>query len=58
MADDPKPVAQRVVVTDFDMPFSSMVGFMVKWAMAAIPALIVLGTLSAIVIALLAGLSR
>lgn len=34
--------AQSVVVTDFDMPFGSMVTFMVKWAIAAIPAVIIL----------------
>jgi|GEM_PF-406142 len=35
--------SQRVVVTDLQMPFFSMVIFMVKWAIAAIPALIILG---------------
>jgi hypothetical protein len=30
----------RVVVTDFDMPFLSMVAFIMKWALASIPALI------------------
>lgn len=40
---EPKPDAgQRVVVTDFDMPFGSMVGFMIKWSIAAIPALFIL----------------
>ena len=33
---------QRVVVTDVDMPFGSMVQFMVKWALASIPAAIIL----------------
>lgn len=33
---------QRVVVSDIRMPFWSMVIFMVKWAIAAIPALVVL----------------
>jgi len=33
---------QNVVVTDIKMPFSSMVEFMVKWAIASIPALIIL----------------
>ncbi len=32
----------RVVVTDIQMPFWSMVIFMVKWAIAAIPAAIIL----------------
>lgn len=31
-----------VVVTDVQMPFSSMVRFMVMWALASIPALIIL----------------
>lgn len=35
----------EVVVTDFDMPFGSMVMFMIKWAIAAIPAFIVLAVL-------------
>jgi len=39
-----------VVVKDFDMPFGSMVSFMVKWAIAAIPAFIIL-----LVIFMLAG---
>ena len=33
---------KEVVVTDFNMPFLSMVGFMIKWALAAIPAIIIL----------------
>jgi hypothetical protein len=33
---------QHVVVTDIHMPFGSMVGFMVKWAIASIPAVIIL----------------
>lgn len=36
-------VAHKVVVTDLDMPFRSMVNFMVKWALAAIPATLILG---------------
>jgi len=32
----------QVVVTDFQMPFMSMVTFMVKWAIAAIPAILIL----------------
>lgn len=31
-----------VVVTDFNMPFGSMVTFMVKWSIASIPAAIIL----------------
>lgn len=32
----------NVTVTDIEMPFSSMVVFMVKWVIASIPALIIL----------------
>jgi predicted amidophosphoribosyltransferase len=35
-------VVQRVAVVDVDMPFGSMVTFMVKWSLAAIPALLIL----------------
>jgi hypothetical protein len=45
----------RVVVADFDMPFGSMVGFMVKWAIASIPAFIILFLLGMVVTALFAG---
>jgi hypothetical protein len=37
-----RPV-RRVVVTDFDMPFLSIVSLLVKLALASIPALIILG---------------
>ena len=33
---------KTVKVSDFDMPFGSMVVFMVKWAIASIPALLIL----------------
>lgn len=33
---------QQVVVKDVEMPFFSMVWFMVKWAVASIPALFIL----------------
>lgn len=39
---------QEVRVTDIRMPFGSMVLFMVKWAIASIPALIILVALSAL----------
>ena len=34
--------AQEVVVTDIKIPFVSMVVLLVKWALAAIPAMIIL----------------
>lgn len=49
-------IAHAVVVTDIDMPFFSMVGFMVKWALASIPALIIMILLGFAVGAVLGGL--
>jgi hypothetical protein len=33
----------RVIVTDIDMPFGSMMSFMLKWFFASIPVLIMIG---------------
>ena len=41
---------QDVTVKDFNMPFSSMVIFMVKWAIASIPAIIIIWILVMILI--------
>lgn len=46
----------HVVITDIKMPFLSMVVFMVKWAIAAIPALIILAILVGIIAAVFGGL--
>lgn len=39
------PGAQPVVVMDVNMSFGSMVLFMIKWGIASIPALIILGAI-------------
>ena len=39
---------ERVVVSDIQMSFGSMVVFMVKWALASIPAMLILGFLGAL----------
>lgn len=39
---------KEVVVTDIKMPFWSMVVFMIKWAIASIPAFIILAFVFAI----------
>src|SRR5215213_11997827 len=36
------PGSQAVTVVDVRMPFGSMVAFMIKWALAAIPAIFIL----------------
>lgn len=38
----------QVTVTDIDMPFVSMMSFMVKWTLAAIPAFFVLAVVGAV----------
>jgi hypothetical protein len=48
----------RVVVTDIRMPFWSMVTFMVKWAIAAIPAFIILMVIWVVIMALFGALGR
>jgi hypothetical protein len=44
---------EQVVIEDIRMPFGSMVVFMVKWAIASIPAMIILFVLSAVLFAIL-----
>ena len=43
----------EVVVTDVRMSFSSMVVFMVKWAVATIPAIIILTAVGSITLGLI-----
>ncbi|MGC2520849.1 MAG: hypothetical protein WA373_17290 [Burkholderiales bacterium] len=46
---------REVVVVDVKIPFWSMVVLLVKWAIAAIPAMIILIALAAIVSAVIGG---
>ena len=43
----------NVVVTDVRMPFGSMVVFMVKWAIATIPAIIILTVIASLTFGIL-----
>ncbi len=47
---------QSVHVKSFDMPFGDMVGFMVKWALASIPAFIILAIIGGIFFAIFAAI--
>ena len=47
-----------VMVTDIRMPFSSMVLFMIKWAIASIPAAIILFIIGSIFFGVLGGFLR
>jgi hypothetical protein len=51
-------VPQRVVVTDFDMPIGSMMTLMIKWAIASIPAALVLLLCAAVVTAVFGALFK
>jgi hypothetical protein len=46
----------HVSVVDINMPFASMVGFMMKWSIAAIPALLILGVIAFVMMIALTGL--
>ena len=45
-----------VVITDIQMSFSSMISFMVKWALASIPAMIILTVIFLIVTGIFGGI--
>ena len=51
-----KHIQQEVVITDIKMSFGSMVEFMVKWAIASIPAFIILVFIAGVLAGLLGGL--
>ena len=43
-------------IIDVDMPFESMVGFMVKWALASIPAILILSVIGIVIVFVLASI--
>jgi hypothetical protein len=49
-------MSEEVVVKDIRMSFGSMVVFMIKWAIAAIPAMIILGLIGAFFGAIFGGM--
>jgi len=46
----------QVTIVDVKMPFMSMVVFMVKWVIAAIPAFIILGIIFTVLFAIFGGI--
>lgn len=48
--------AKKVIVVDLQMPFLSIVVLMVKWALASIPAIIILATIFSMVTGLMGGM--
>jgi hypothetical protein len=54
----PATAPLHVVVKDVDMPIGSMCLFMVKWAVASIPAVIILSIMGVLAAAVFGGLFR
>jgi hypothetical protein len=46
----------NVIVTDIQMPFMSMVFFMVKWVIASSPALFIVAIITSFFMAIIAGM--
>jgi len=49
--------SRDVAITDIDMPFGSMVKFMLKWALASIPAFVILFVIFTAIFGMLGGLA-
>jgi len=47
---------EKIVISDIQMSFGSMVGFMVKWALASIPAFIIISIIIATCLSIFTGL--
>jgi hypothetical protein len=47
--------AQKVIVVDLQIPFMSIVVLMVKWALASLPALIILGVIVSLTMGMMSG---
>jgi hypothetical protein len=49
-------MSNEVIVKDVQMSFGSMVVFMIKWSIAAIPAMMILSFIGAIIAAIFGGM--
>lgn len=56
MNTEQQPSRQEVVVVDVRIPFTSMVALMVKWAIAAVPAVLILFVLAGMLSMLFGGI--
>jgi hypothetical protein len=52
-----KQPTQAVHIVNINMPFGAMVTFMVKWSLAAIPALLILAGVTSALLMVLMGLT-
>jgi hypothetical protein len=55
MSVQPPVAPHRVAIADMDIPFWRMVAIMIKWSLAAIPAVIVISIIFSIIGAILGG---
>ncbi len=55
MSVQPPVAPHRVAIADMDIPFWRMVAIMIKWSLAAIPAVIVISIIFSIIGAVLGG---
>lgn len=55
MSVQPPTAPHRIAVVDLDIPFWRMVAIMIKWSLAAIPAVIIVSVVFGIIGALLGG---
>lgn len=53
-----KPGIQKVIIEDIDMHFGSMIKFMVKWAIASVPAILIISIIIAFITSILSALSK
>ena len=56
MSVQPPAAPHRVAIADVDIPFWRMVAIMIKWSLAAIPAVIVISIIFGIIGAVLGGI--
>ena len=55
MSVQPPAAPHRVAIADIDIPFWRMVGIIIKWTFAAIPAMIILSIIFGIIGAVIGG---
>ena len=56
LSDNLNSATNKVIVEDINMPFGSMVMFMIKLALASIPAFIILGIIGILLVAIFSGM--
>lgn len=55
--DAAKPIGHRVTIEGFDLPFWNIVGLLIKVSLAAIPAMLILAFMSAVILGVFGGIA-